>query len=289
MRNSFLFFIALTLITIQCPAAALPKSRAVPGGIVTVPIKSHDKTEPQLMFQDHRVAVVPNEKSEKAPWFAIVGIPLSTKPGRHTLKMTAPITDELRFSVHKKNYRTQFITIKDRRKVTPHAADRKRIEKEKTEIKKALTHWSDASPFKEKFIPPVHGRVSSTFGLRRFYNRRPRDPHSGIDIAAAKNTEVKAPADGVVLQTGDYFYSGNTIIIDHGHSLITTYSHLNSMDVKAGDYVARGKVIGTIGKTGRATGPHLHWEVILNHAKVDPLLFVSRNDIITKPTKPTVK
>ena len=121
------------------------------------------------------------------------------------------------------------------------------------------------------FILPVEGRISGNFGNQRIFNGIPKSPHSGTDIAAPAGTEVKAAGDGIVVLNGkDYFYTGNMVIIDHGQGLQTIYAHLQESKVKLGDKVKQGDVIGLVGSTGRATGPHLHWGASLNNVRFRP-------------------
>ena len=111
--------------------------------------------------------------------------------------------------------------------------------------------------------------------MRRFFNGEPRSPHAGFDIAAARGSPVKANAGGIVLASDDYFFNGKTVFVDHGNGLISMYCHLERIDVQPGEAVSKGQRLGLSGMTGRATGPHLHWSVILNGALVDPQLFVA--------------
>ena len=125
---------------------------------------------------------------------------------------------------------------------------------------------------------PLAGVMSSPFGLKRFYNDQARRPHGGIDIAAPEGTPIIAPADGWVVDTGDYFFNGNSVFIEHGLGLQTFYAHLSKIHVKLGDKVEPGDLIGEVGATGRVTGPHLHWSVGLNGTWIDPNLVLANGE-----------
>ena len=183
------------------------------------------------------------------------------------------------FSVYNKDYETRHITIKNKRMVSPKKEDIQRHYKEKPLMLAALKQWTENRQVETQFTLPVEGRFSSIFGLKRIYNNQKRiRRHTGLDIAAPQGTVITSPAKGKVVRTGNYFFTGNTVFIDHGQGLITMYSHLNTIHVKAGQQLKQGEKLGTVGMTGRVSGPHLHWVVSLNNTKVDPKLFISKHD-----------
>ncbi len=200
---------------------------------------------------------------------------LATRPGTHelTFKMNGQ-TRAQRFEVTEKNYPEQHITLKDRGKVELSPENQARTAREIAEISELKRHWREAPDTDLALIMPVHGRLASRFGLRRFFNGQPRAPHVGLDVAVPSGTPVAASAPGTVLAAEDFFFNGKTVFLDHGNGLITMYCHLDRIDVKPGQSVGKGQVLGLSGQTGRATGPHLHWSVVLNGAMIDPELFV---------------
>ncbi len=262
----------LTLLIMPALAAALPLEHSpVPGGVAVIALPG-DADPLTVRYNGKRVMTTHSGDSH----YAIVGLALGAKPGAHYLNAKTDTDKALRlsFQVFNKQYETQHITIKDKRKVNPEKRDMERIGRESKTIKAALRHWSDEETVTLGFIKPVDGPYSSPFGLRRYFNEQPRKPHSGLDIAAPEGTPIKAPASGTIVDTGDYFFNGNTVFIDHGQGLVTMYSHLSRIDVQPGQAVTAGEAIGLVGMTGRVTGPHLHWGVSLNDARVDPGLFL---------------
>lgn len=272
--------IACLLLLPPASAGRLPDSTPVPGGVVLVELPA-GKAAPQARYRDKPVMVLANG----AGFTAVVGLPLATKPGRHSLQVLFPdgTTTLLDFQVLGKTYTSQHITLKDKRMVNPEKRDMERIGREQRQIKKALATWNTQIPDSLRFSLPVNGPVSSPFGLRRFFNEQPRKPHSGLDLAAPEGTPIQAPASGHIVDSGAFFFNGNTVFIDHGQGLVTMYCHMSRIDVKPGQAVTRGEVIGAVGKTGRVTGPHLHWGVSLNDARVDPMLFLEQQPPVETP------
>lgn len=265
--------ITLLLLIAHLPALAqaLPQAEAVPGGVAVIALGA-DTQAPRADYGNKRVLVT----QEQGTWYAVVGLALGTKPGTYnlTVKHTDGRRAQLPFTVTSKEYETQRLVIKDKRKVEPNAKDLERISADTVRIKKALSQFTEQPEIVTNFSWPANGPTSSPFGLRRFFNDQPRNPHSGLDIAAPEGADIRAPAPGRVTETGDFFFNGNTVFIDHGQGLITMYCHMSRIDVKPGDQVKTGDRLGAIGKTGRVTGAHLHWGVSLNDARVDPLLFL---------------
>ncbi|MEH6651756.1 MAG: peptidoglycan DD-metalloendopeptidase family protein [Motiliproteus sp.] len=252
----------------------LPDASPVPGGIAHLLLPIDSFQPPEAYLGKKRLLVRSTEGTryqQQAPWLALVGIPLSSKPGPHAISVGE---QQFEIEVGTKEYREQRITIKNKRKVNPNSLDMERIGREKKKMLAALASWSEPTVTVTRFSSPAPGPYSSPFGLRRFFNDQPRKPHSGLDIAASQGTAIVAPAPAVVMDAGDYFFNGRNLILDHGRGLITMYSHMEQIDVAVGDRVDTGEKLGTVGSSGRVTGPHLHWTVSLNNARVDPLLFL---------------
>ena len=245
---------------------ALPAHAPTPGGVAVIALGAQP-AEPVVEYDGHRVTTVRGD----AGWIAVVGIPLTAEPGTHTLRVGDL---ELSFMVEERVYETQRLTIANERMVNPLAEDLARIRAEQPRFNDARAAYTAAPPASFGLAAPAIGPRSSAFGLRRVLNGEPRNPHAGIDIAAPAGSPVSAPAEGTVLDVGDFYFTGNTVFVDHGRGFVTAYYHLSRVDVAVGDRVAAGDVLGAVGATGRVTGPHLHFVVVLNGVMVDPDLFL---------------
>jgi len=278
-HNIFNIIIVLYTLLPLLAHAALPQSSSVPGGIAIIQLGNTltHKTKPQAWFNNQAVLV----QAELKQWYAVIGLPLNTVPGPH--KLNVKMGDKSRvvnFRVKNKKYPEQHITIEDKGKVELAPEDEARAVREIGTIKELKLHWRDEQNTDLGFILPAQGRLSGNFGLRRFFNGQPRSPHAGLDVAVGRGTPIMSSAPGTVLAVEDYFFNGKTIFVDHGNGLITMYCHLEQFDVQAGDTVSKGQQLGLSGMSGRATGPHLHWSVILNGAMVDPALFIAAKQLL---------
>ena len=245
-----------------------PEESRVPGGVALIDLGDADERPTATLDGD---AVWVRRNGER--WEAVVGIPLEAEPGEMAIETDGG--ENHTFTVEPKAYETQHLDIPDRSKVHPSQEELERIWSEHSEINAAYSRWrEEEEPADVVFEAPVEGRKTSSFGLRRILNGEPRSPHSGMDIAAPTGTPIRSPAPGKVTTTGDYFFNGKTVFIDHGHGVVTMYCHMDEIDVEPGERVEPGDIIGTVGATGRVTGAHLHWSVSLNNVRVDPALFL---------------
>ena len=269
-----IFLLGLTNVSTANPeilSQVLPQDSRVPGGIAVIPL-SMTSSNSQVKFNDKPVwQIVGKEQS-----WAILAIPLKQKPGKVNYLVGNQVHS---FEVKDKAYKEQHLTVK-RKHSNPPADQIKRIQKESRLSREAFERFSDINkntPYQNLLLPTT-GPISSPFGLKRFFNEQARRPHSGIDIAAPRGTDIIAPMDGEIVLTGNFFFNGNSIFIDHGQGLVTMYCHMDKLESQQGQSVKAGDVIGKVGSTGRATGPHLHWTVSLNNTRIEPLLFIDKSN-----------
>ena len=248
-----------------------PRESRVPGGVALFKLPGAPDEKPVVSYLDRPVFVV----RQATDWLAIVGIPLDTEPGPQKIAVQQPGSDprDIEFTVVPKAYRTQQLKVAPGQ-VNLSPENEERVAREQEKMRAVFESFSPDAPVTLRFAPPVNGPQSSSFGLRRVFNGESRNPHSGMDIAAPTGTPIKAPLAGRVVDTGEYFFNGGNVILDHGQGVITMYCHLSKIGVEVGQELKKGDVLGLVGATGRVTGPHLHWSVKLNVATVDPALFL---------------
>ena len=179
--------------------------------------------------------------------------------------------------IKEKDFGESRITITNTSMVNLSSEDSQRAIRESKIIKKAINTYSRDMKSDFNFIKPVKGIISSQYGKRRYINDSPRSPHLALDIAAVSGTDIVAPEKGRVILIGNFFYAGKYMIIDHGHGLLTSYSHLSMINVNENQFIEKGQKVGEVGSTGRVTGPHLHWTVYLNKIRINPESIIQDN------------
>jgi murein DD-endopeptidase MepM/ murein hydrolase activator NlpD len=208
--------------------------------------------------------------------FFVFGIDRDRKFDVTITKITNGKKEKIIKTVLKRKYNIQRIDGLEESKVTPPESVYKRIKKENNAIGEARAINSDLNYFKNKFIMPVEGIITGVYGSQRILNGKPKWPHYGIDIAADQGTHIKSSANGIVtMAEDDLYYTGGTIIMDHGHGISTIYSHLESVLVSVGDKINQGDIIGTVGSTGRSTGPHLDFRINWFQTRLDPMTVIN--------------
>ena len=256
------------------PSNVWPRALAVPGGVVRLSLGP--AAQPPAAFADAAQQIPLLVLGDMIEWTAVVGIPLSAPLGAAHITARATADSPARqvaYTVLDKRYREQRLSVAPRT-VDLSPENQARYERERDHQARVMATFSTPLPERLAMQVPTPGRRSSSFGLRRVFNGQARNPHSGMDIAAATGTPVNAPLPGKVIDTGDYFFNGQTVWLDHGGGLLSMVCHLSAINAQVGDVVQTGQRIGAVRATGRATGPHLHWGVMLNRSMVDPALFL---------------
>jgi murein DD-endopeptidase MepM/ murein hydrolase activator NlpD len=267
-HNPALLLLSILLTTVL---QAAPQHSPWPGGIGIVRVLG--EARPTVTVDGQQALILRGEDE----WLAVIGIPLEQSvPGTMTALIAVPDEPnrQIEFDIQANAYEEQRLNV-DRKYVDPDPESLKRIFAERDVIDAALGNWRDRQLDDVGLQAPVGGRRSSSFGLRRFFNDQPRSPHKGMDIAATSGTPIAAPLGGVVTATGDYYFNGNTVIVDHGQGFVSLYCHLSEIDVDEGESVSTGTAIGKVGATGRVTGAHLHFATYLNGTAVDPALLLA--------------
>ena len=251
---------------------SFPANNHYPGGLINYSIESIGQDqENKLKVEDLKFRIC---RSDDSSVNILVPIPLSYE--ENLIELT--YEDQLIASIDIENkfYRESRIKIENRDLVSPPSSMQDRIREEYTQGVKARNTYTQVGVTEPIMSLPVKGITSSEFGVRRFINGQPRNRHIGLDIAADEGTPIKAPMKGRVILSGDFFYKGNVIYIDHGDGLVSSYSHLSNKVINLNQIVSKGEILGYVGSTGRVTGPHLHWEVFYLGIPINPEIFINK-------------
>jgi murein DD-endopeptidase MepM/ murein hydrolase activator NlpD len=286
MNRTILWQIALCLACGTGLSAAEPglvvshRARSLqPGEVVLVTVRS-----PKPVRELHGTAFGKRfsfyRGANPRTWRGLIGIDLETAPGRYPVRLRGFFLDgsatsavhELR--VRDKSFETRRLTV-DEKYVTPPKELEERIAKEANRLTVLFATLNPERLWQGPFVPPVPVPANDNFGRRSILNGKPRSPHTGIDFPAEAGTEIHAPNSGRVVLADDLYFSGNTVVLDHGLGLYSFFGHLSRFSVHTGDRVQTGDVVGRVGSTGRSTGPHLHWTVRLMGTRVDPLSLIA--------------
>lgn len=277
------FWIVLVLLAGGVEAAGLqvqivPKT-IYPGQAIRIRVMSVEKMKTvKGRFLGQELRFFPEGKGRR--WAALAAVGLTTALKEHPFAWKVRLLDGTEVkgtrwvAVRKKEFPVERITVR-KKYVDLSKEDLSRVHREKKMLGGLYRKQSPEAMWLQGFTVPVEAERGSPFGLRRFFNGEPRSPHSGADLRASAGTPVKAPDAGRVVLAGELFFSGNTVILDHGGGLYTLYAHLKNFAVQKGETVVRGEVLGHVGATGRVTGPHLHWGARLNGVRVDPFSLVA--------------
>jgi hypothetical protein len=278
---------ASVLVAVAAGAAGAPPrlelrpASVPPGGIAVAVVDEPGLASARVTgrFRDAPLAFFVGDDGRAR---ALIGVDLGTAPGSYGVVVEIAPPDptgavqglRAALAVHAQTFAREDLTV-SREYVAPDARTRARIARERERLEAVLARTSPRRRWRGPFLLPAAGPLGSPFGLRRFFNGEERSPHAGQDIRVPEGTPVAAAESGRAVLAADLFFSGKTVVLDHGLGLFTLYFHLATFRVEEGALVDRGTLIGTSGKTGRVTGPHLHWAVRLGGARVDPLLLTS--------------
>ncbi len=253
------------------PDVFLSSSNIPQGDLGLIRVKGEHGETPQKTWMKKKIGLVPNQ--EKTGWHGFVSADLRAKPGiYHILIKLHPSgrKKDIDIKITEKKYGVRLLTL-PKKMVDLDAQTLKRVREESGKMKKLWVAPFATPLWEGPFIRPVPGEVVGPFGRSSIINEQPRSPHSGVDLRAKRGTPIKVMNNGKVALIGDHFFTGLTVVIDHGGGIQSMYFHLDENLVKEGQRVTRGELIGLVGSTGRATGPHLHLGVRVNGARVDPL------------------
>ena len=269
---AFLFISAAAAASAQTLSIDLGPGPIQPGDAVLVRLQASQST--MNLEVTAFGANWPHYRADDGTWRALIGVDLDRRPGTYAVTVTTsdtpPVTAKASLTVAPKTFRRRVLSVNPDF-VNPPASQQARIEQDAALMRSVYTHVDPDQKWGAGMIRPVKDPANSSFGTRSVFNGQARSPHAGTDFLSGLGTPILAPAAGHIAVARDLYFTGNTVVIDHGLGVVSMLAHLSRLDVKEGASVARGDVVGLVGATGRVTGPHLHWALRVGSARVDPL------------------
>lgn len=251
-------------------SVSLSSNEISQGGVIHLKILQKDNNVPKVEWMEKKISLL--YRADRRVFEGFIAADLEEEPGTYTLNIlfkSPGIATLIPVKILQKDYGVRKLTLPDNQ-VNLNKRDLERANREKR-LMDQLWGSSTPSPFwNSPFLMPLDSKIIGPFGRRSVINDQPRSPHTGVDLRGKKGTQVAASNSGQVVLTGNHFFTGNTVVIDHGAGIISMYFHLDEINVNRSDNISRGDVLGTVGSTGRVTGPHLHWGVRINGSRVDP-------------------
>ena len=272
---SILFILADFTVAEPRPAVSF-SSKVIPqGGTIIIKIRAGKGVEtPEVIWMDNEISLIPSEDGNLLQGF--LSADLQEKTGRYkVLVRTSPFIKETAYDIEvaTKDYGVRRLSLPEKM-VDLDEETLKRVRKESDSMNRLWKAPSSSPAWQGSFVRPVPGETVGPFGRKSIINDQPRSPHTGVDMRGSKGTPIKAVNNGTVVLTGNHFFTGHTVVLDHGGSVMSMYFHCDRLLVNEGDEVAKGQVIASVGSTGRATGPHLHFGMRVNGSRVDPLRLI---------------
>jgi len=273
---------ASTSVALPKPEIVVSSDSISQGGAGLLRVQTGNGKSPQVQWMNQDLFTAPF-KNGKA-WFGFFAADLKVKPGSYPLVVKIPSTGgrkQIDITVRGKDFGVRQLTL-PKELVDLDTVTLERVKKEAAIMQEALEAPPTAPQWKGPFVKPLSGEVVGTFGQASIINGMPRSPHSGVDLKAERGTPVASINSGRVVLTGEHFFNGLFVVVDHGGAVQSMYFHLDKILVQQGDEVTKGMVVGLVGATGRATGPHLHFGIRINGARIDPMQFIKVNEAMER-------
>jgi murein DD-endopeptidase MepM/ murein hydrolase activator NlpD len=273
---------ARTAMALSKPEITVSSDSLFQGEAGLLKVQAAEGEIPQALWMNQELFMAPYEN--RKTWFGFFGADLKSKPGSYPLVVKTGSTGfrkQIEVTVHDKDFGVRQLTL-PKELVDLDDVTLERVKRETAIMKGVLEAPPTAPQWKGPFVKPVNGEVVGPFGQASIINGMPRSPHTGVDLKGERGLPVASINGGKVVLTGEHFFNGRFVVVDHGGAIQSMYFHLDKLLVQQGDRVTKGQVVGLVGATGRATGPHLHFGIRINGARIDPMQFIRLNEAMER-------